>query len=212
MPERKTIDPAIAEMLRKAEAEGLTTAFDRAESTAPCPIGHAGNCCHVCFMGPCRLVGKTLVGICGATKETVSARNLARAIAAGAAAHSDHGRDVAKTLQLAAQSPDSGYTITDANKLRKVAKVLDISIDDFVAAVAAEGVPVSRRYPTPLHRQPVFRDAIAEGRCRFEEGSCPNAEALAEELFTLQVHPTVNEKDLADVAAAIEKVAAAHAR
>jgi perosamine synthetase len=90
--------------------------------------------------------------------------------------------------------------------------ILDISVDDFVAAVVAEGVPVSRRYPTPLHRQPVFREAIAQGRCRFEEGSCPNAEALAEELFTLQVHPTVQEKDLSDVAAAIEKVAAAYGR
>ncbi len=88
---------------------------------------------------------------------------------------------------------------------------LNVSIDDFVAAVAAEGVPIARRYPTPLHRQPVFRDAITQGRCRYEEGSCPNAEALAEELFTLQVHPTVEEKDLADAVAAIEKVASAYA-
>jgi len=91
-------------------------------------------------------------------------------------------------------------------------EVLDVSIDDFVAAVAAEGVPIARRYPTPLHRQPVFREAIAQGQCRYEEGSCPNAEALAEKLFMLQVHPTVQEKDLADVVAAIEKVTAAYRR
>jgi perosamine synthetase len=87
---------------------------------------------------------------------------------------------------------------------------LRVGIDEFVAAVAAEGVPISRRYPTPLPAQPVFRDAVAAGRCRYEEGWCPNALALAGQLFLLQVHPTVTERDLNDVAAAIEKVASAY--
>ena len=103
MADKKSVDPAVLEMMEKAQAEGIQTAFDRAEITKPCPIGHAGNCCHNCFMGPCRLTGKTTVGICGATVETVQARNLARSIAAGAAAHSDHGRDMAFTLLAAAE-------------------------------------------------------------------------------------------------------------
>ncbi len=73
-----------------------------------------------------------------------------------------------------------------------------IDISDFVRAVAAEGVPISRRYPTPLPRQPVFRG--------FEAGACPVAERLAGELFTLLVHPTVETGDLDDVAEAIRKV------
>src|SRR3990172_5162935 len=32
------------------------------------------------------------------------------------------------------------------------------SVDAFVRAVAAEGVPIQRRYPTPLPRQPLFAD------------------------------------------------------
>jgi carbon-monoxide dehydrogenase catalytic subunit len=47
-------------------------------------------------------------------------------IAAGAAAHSDHGRDVAKTLALAAQNPNSGYVIRDIHKLIKVARNMRI--------------------------------------------------------------------------------------
>ncbi len=76
-----------------------------------------------------------------------------------------------------------------------------IDIRRFVQAVAAEGVPISRRYPTPLPQQPVFREA------GFGE-PCPVAERLAGELFTLLVHPTVTAADLDDVVAAIRKVVA----
>jgi perosamine synthetase len=73
-----------------------------------------------------------------------------------------------------------------------------VEIAAFVRAVAAEGVPVSRRYPTPLPRQPVFRGMAA--------GDCPVAERLSGELFTLLVHPTVETGDLDDVVEAVAKV------
>jgi perosamine synthetase len=73
-----------------------------------------------------------------------------------------------------------------------------IDIADFVRAVAAEGIPISRRYPTPLPKQPVFRGLDA--------APCPVAERLAGELFTLLVHPTVTTADLDDVVEAIRKV------
>jgi perosamine synthetase len=72
-----------------------------------------------------------------------------------------------------------------------------IPIANFVKAVAAEGIPISRRYPTPLPRQPVFSGLKA--------GDCPNATRLADELFTLLVHPTVETRDLDDVVEAIRK-------
>jgi len=125
-PIKKSIDPVVLEMLDKAQAEGVSTAFSRAEETKPCPIGHEGNCCKICFMGPCRLVGKTTVGICGATKETVAARNLIRMCAAGAAAHSDHGRDMAHTLMAAATGEAPDYRIKDEKKLKAVAHYLDV--------------------------------------------------------------------------------------
>jgi perosamine synthetase len=75
-----------------------------------------------------------------------------------------------------------------------------IDIARFVAAVAAEGVPISRRYPTPLPQQPVFRSAGLGGE------PCPVAERLAGELFTLLVHPTVTTEDLDDYVQSVLKV------
>ena len=98
-----TADPAVEQMLEIAHEKGIETAFDRAEYIKPCPIGSDGVCCKICAMGPCRLVGKVKTGICGATVTTVVARNLARAIAAGSAAHSDHGRDMTLALLAVAE-------------------------------------------------------------------------------------------------------------
>jgi perosamine synthetase len=81
---------------------------------------------------------------------------------------------------------------------------LTVGIEEFVRAVAAEGVPISRRYPTALPKQPVFRNA-GHGDLH-----CPVAERLAEELFTLLVHPTVTTADLDDIVSAIGKVAEAY--
>jgi carbon-monoxide dehydrogenase catalytic subunit len=126
---RKSIDPATIEILCKMETEEISNAFERAETTKPCPIGHSGACCKICFMGPCRLTGKTTVGVCGATIDTVSARNIARMIAAGAASHSDHGRGMALTLVAAAKGEAPDYKVKDEKKLMAVAGYLGISTE-----------------------------------------------------------------------------------
>jgi carbon-monoxide dehydrogenase catalytic subunit len=80
-------------------------------------------------MGPCRFVGKdaeNMVGICGADHATIQARNWARMVAAGTAAHSDHGRDVAMTLRATALGEAGGYAIKDVRKLHKVAGLMGI--------------------------------------------------------------------------------------
>jgi len=81
-------------------------------------------------MGPCRLVGKTTTGVCGATLETVTARNLLRAVAAGAAAHSDHGRNLALTLLAVGKGVAPDYQIKDEKKLRRVAGYLGVPTDN----------------------------------------------------------------------------------
>ena len=95
MAKKRTIeefsaDPAAQKMLARAQELGLGTAFTRADDLVPCNIGSAGMCCKLCGMGPCRLTKDGLTGICGATIDTIQARNFLRAIAAGTAAHSDH--------------------------------------------------------------------------------------------------------------------------
>ncbi len=128
-PQEQSSDPAAQEMLIKAESLGISTAFSRADAMAPCNIGSAGMCCKICSMGPCRLVKDGHVGVCGATIDTIQARNLVRAIAAGSAAHSDHGRDMAFTLKAVANGTAEGYAIRDVAKLRIVAEKYDIPIE-----------------------------------------------------------------------------------
>ncbi|MBU1925243.1 MAG: anaerobic carbon-monoxide dehydrogenase catalytic subunit [Candidatus Omnitrophica bacterium] len=139
--EQKSIDLASQEMLKKAQAEGLNTCWDRVDSMQPqCGFGQLGVCCTVCNMGPCRIdpFGEgPECGVCGATADTIAARNLARKIAVGGSAHSDHGRDVANTLLMTAKhggqdkakgSHSHDYDITDENKLKKVAQEIGLEI------------------------------------------------------------------------------------
>ncbi|MGD8793046.1 MAG: anaerobic carbon-monoxide dehydrogenase catalytic subunit [Anaerolineae bacterium] len=129
MAKARTVDPAVAKMLEIAQEAGIETAFDRAEKVKPCPIGSDGACCKICAMGPCRLVGKVKAGICGATLDTVAARNLARQVAAGAGAHSDHGRDMALALLALAEGHAPDYRIRDVGKLVEVAQFLEIPVE-----------------------------------------------------------------------------------
>ncbi|HEX7972878.1 MAG TPA: anaerobic carbon-monoxide dehydrogenase catalytic subunit [Anaerolineales bacterium] len=134
--EERSSDPAAQEMLIRADELGLTTAFSRADDMVPCNIGGAGMCCKMCGMGPCRLTKDGQTGVCGATIDTIQARNLLRMIAAGAAAHSDHGRDMAFTLKAVANGEAEGFLIRDIAKLRTVA--------------ARYGIPVEKRSPNEI--------------------------------------------------------------
>jgi carbon-monoxide dehydrogenase catalytic subunit len=122
-PQERSVDPASVEMLSHVAARNLPVAWDRHEAMQPqCGFGQLGLCCRNCTMGPCRIDpfgDGPSEGICGATADVIAARNLARMIAAGAAAHSDHGRDVAQALMIAAEGGD--YEIKDERKLRRLA-------------------------------------------------------------------------------------------
>jgi carbon-monoxide dehydrogenase catalytic subunit len=128
-PQQHSIDPAAQQMLIRADELGIGTAFHRAENMSPCNIGSAGMCCKICGMGPCRLTKDGQTGVCGATIDTIQARNLIRAIAAGSAAHSDHGRDMAFTLKAVANNEAEGYVLRDVAKLRTTAAHYKISIE-----------------------------------------------------------------------------------
>ena len=129
---KKSVDLASMALIDKASSDQVNLVFDRAEEMKPCPIGLVGSCCSNCGMGPCRVPlprGKEETpeekrkrrGICGATAETIAARNFARKIAGGAAAHSDHGRAVAELFLAAAKGEAPGYEIRDEQKLLQLA-------------------------------------------------------------------------------------------
>ena len=136
---KKSIDPASTMLIEKACRSEISLAFDRARAMKPCPIGAMGSCCSNCGMGPCRVPlpkGKTETpeekkkrrGICGATAETIAARNFVRMIAGGAAAHSDHGRATAELFISVAKGEAPGYKIKDEQKLLQLALDFDVEI------------------------------------------------------------------------------------
>jgi len=138
--ERKSIDQASIQMIEKAAKDEVNIVFDRADVMKPCPIGAAGSCCKNCGMGPCRVPlpkkeetpeeKRMRRGICGATSETISARNFIRMVAGGASAHSDHGRGVAELFLATAKGEAPGYEIKDEQKLLQLALDWDIEIGD----------------------------------------------------------------------------------
>jgi carbon-monoxide dehydrogenase catalytic subunit len=130
----KSIDPTVSQMLGRAEELGVETAWGRYKAMLPqCGFGELGVCCRNCNMGPCRISpfedDGPKKGICGATADIIVARNLVRMIASGAAAHSDHGRDLAHTLLLTAEGKSGGYAIKDEAKLNALASEYGIAIE-----------------------------------------------------------------------------------
>ncbi|MBW2202046.1 MAG: anaerobic carbon-monoxide dehydrogenase catalytic subunit [Deltaproteobacteria bacterium] len=134
-PVKASIDIATQEMIKRAQELGVETVFDRAENMKACQIGAQGTCCKNCSMGPCRLpLPKGGIegederkGLCGATANTIAARNFARMVAGGAAAHSDHGRSVAEVFMSAARKETDAYKIKDINKLLAIAPHFDVA-------------------------------------------------------------------------------------
>lgn len=127
----RTVCPAASDMLKVAEREGIATAWDRYERQLPqCGFGELGTCCRNCLQGPCRIdpfgEGPTL-GVCGATADTIVARNLDRAIAAGTASHSGHAKHLAHALLKWADGRAPDYPVRDEGKLRAVATRLGIA-------------------------------------------------------------------------------------
>ena len=124
--ELKYADKATQVMIARAAEQNIQTVWDRWDAQQPqCGFGTLGLCCRHCSMGPCRIDpfgNGPQVGVCGANADTIAARHLVRMIAAGAAAHSDHGRDIAHTLLSIGQNPDGDYQIKDVEKLKAVAE------------------------------------------------------------------------------------------
>ena len=132
-PKECSCDPAAQDMLRRMSDAGLTTAWDRLDAQSPqCKFGKQGLCCRICNMGPCRIIigkpGKDR-GVCGADADTIIARNFLRAVAAGASAHSDHGRGVAHTFLAMARGEAPDYGIKDRAKLLSTAKLMGVATD-----------------------------------------------------------------------------------
>ena len=131
-PKDVTICDATAQMLEKAKRDGVEIAFDRAANMKACPIGADSACCKHCSMGPCRLSSKDpygKVGVCGATIDTIMARNFARMVASGSAAHTDHGMSMLDLFREVVNGNITDYKIKDTHKLEEVAASIGIEVE-----------------------------------------------------------------------------------
>lgn len=98
---------------------------------------------------------------------------------------------------------------------------LGVSVQEFAAAITAEGVGTNPGYVTPIYLTP----AMAEGNTfgdshfpfdspyttrsytEFREGLCPNAEAMKGKMLTLAINERYTDDDVHHIATAIRKVA-----
>jgi carbon-monoxide dehydrogenase catalytic subunit len=136
----RTTDENAKPILELMMKEGIETVWDRFEmQQPPCKHCEAGTSCSRCTMGPCRIIPPHRIrGVCGADADLIVARNLLDMIATGAAAHSDHGRDIAETLYLLGTGRTKDYAVTDAEKLRKICKEYGITTDGKTPVQLAE--------------------------------------------------------------------------
>ena len=169
----RSIDPASREMLDVCQRAGYETAWDRFDKQQPqCGFGELGLCCRNCNMGPCRIdpFGEgASKGVCGATADIMVARNLLRTIAAGAAAHSDHARDVAQTFSLVVEGKAPSYSIKDQAKLERLMKEYGVeSPVELANAILAEfgkqDGPIQFAHRAPLKRQELWKKLGIEPR------------------------------------------------
>jgi carbon-monoxide dehydrogenase catalytic subunit len=120
-------------LLRKAERDQVETVWDRYAAQQPnCGYCEMGLSCRICMMGPCRIDpfgDGPQRGVCGADADIIVARNLGRMIAAGAASHSDHGRDLVEVLGEVAHGRAPGYRIRDVAKLERLAAEFGLAVE-----------------------------------------------------------------------------------
>ncbi|HHW43497.1 MAG TPA: anaerobic carbon-monoxide dehydrogenase catalytic subunit [Desulfotomaculum sp.] len=130
---KRSVDPAVLEMIDVASERGVTTAFDRVVAQQPqCQFGYRGICCRFCMMGPCRIKaeeGPGSRGICGANSWTIVARSVGLMILTGCASHAQHGNHMAHVLHMIAHGEAPDYTIKDPDKLVRLCRQLDIQTE-----------------------------------------------------------------------------------
>ncbi len=159
-------------LLKKAERDQVETVWDRYAAQQPnCGYCEMGLSCRICIMGPCRIDpfgDGPRRGVCGADADIIVARNLGRMIAAGAASHSDHGRDLVEVLGEVAHGRAPGYRIRDVEKLKRLAAEFGVAVDGKspeqiageLSDVMSEEYGTRRKELTLLKRAPVKRQEL----------------------------------------------------
>ncbi|RKD29543.1 anaerobic carbon-monoxide dehydrogenase catalytic subunit [Thermohalobacter berrensis] len=108
--------------------ENVETSFNRVEKQRnKCGFGMQGVCCRLCANGPCRITPKSPRGVCGATADTIVARNFLRSVAAGSACYLHIVETTAKNLKSVGEKREK---IKGIDTLNQLAKLFGIEAED----------------------------------------------------------------------------------
>jgi len=109
-------------------SKNVETSFNRVEhQRIKCGFGQQGVCCRLCSNGPCRITPQSPRGVCGATADTIVARNFLRAVASGAACYLHVVETTARNLKTVGERRGK---IKGTNTLEDLAELFHIEADD----------------------------------------------------------------------------------
>lgn len=115
----------------------INTAFDRfKDQELKCGYGELGVCCRLCSNGPCRITPDAPKGVCGATADSIVARNLLRSVAAGSACYLHVVESTAHRLKSIAIGK-SPLNIRSEQSLRELATAFGIPDSDLLTLAGA---------------------------------------------------------------------------
>ncbi|MFZ2653334.1 MAG: anaerobic carbon-monoxide dehydrogenase catalytic subunit [Victivallales bacterium] len=117
----------------------VNTAFDRMEDQAvKCGYGQNGVCCRLCSNGPCRITPDSPKGVCGASADTMVARNFLRSVAAGAACYLHVAESTALRLKSIAsgKSPLPLRSEKSADELAQILGIEGVNARDKAVRIA----------------------------------------------------------------------------
>src|SRR5512140_863382 len=153
----KSIDKATLAAVANSKELKINTVWDRYEAQLPqCGFGETGLCCRNCMQGPCRISpfdDGPKTGVCGATADTMVARWIVRAVAAGTASHGGHAKHMAHTLLKTAKGETADYPVKDEAKLRAVAARIGVTghdVRELAWKVAMKALEEFSEKDTPL--------------------------------------------------------------
>ena len=106
----------------------LETAHHRVETQkTKCGFGLQGVCCRLCANGPCRVTPASPRGICGASADTIVARNFLRAVAAGSGCYTHVVENTARQLKNTGLHKDK---IRSEKALNHLAELFGVTGED----------------------------------------------------------------------------------
>lgn len=113
------------------------TAFDRfKDQEVKCGYGELGVCCRLCSNGPCRITPDSPKGVCGATADSIVARNFLRSVAAGSACYLHVIEATAHRLK-SISTGKSPLKLRSEKSLKELATVFGIEESDTMTAAGA---------------------------------------------------------------------------